>query len=580
MKKKFSKILSCALSAVVVVTSFTSLVGCKDGTIFGGGGDQDNPAVDTTKSQLYVGVFDGGLGREWAEDARTAFEAQYADVSFESGKTGVQIMYDYSKTDYLETLIDNMPTNRQEVYIIDGLDYDKFVSRGHLLEISDVVTDGGENSLENRMNSSLSTFFKTGGKYYAVPWYNSFVHMIYDVDLFDSEHLWFAPDGSFVEVDNASTTPGARRAGKSGGEDGWDAGLPETYTEFFILLEEMLARGITPFTWSGAQIGAYLQYLETSFWADYQGAEEFAQNYTLNGEVTIRTIEDTNFNESAVGTFSVPAEMYSTASMTLSNAQEVAAKQAGKYYALKLAHDIMYQKKYVNQARVNSPAESHLLAQATYLQSTRSSKKIAMLVEGSWWYNEAKSIMDAMETYGSQYSAMNRRFGVMPIPKADDGTSAEGRTYASPGNPSAMFISKYINQSKIELAKEFLKFVNTEESMCNFTLKSGALRPYEYSLEANELAQLPYYTTNLIEASKDINFEYLVPRVDNLRVHNEYLSTANWRFGSRFNVGYGANESEFSFLFSAYFSYPDLSALTWFKGLNTYRLSRPYDFTV
>lgn len=576
---KIKKALSCALSALVLTTSFASFAACGGEAIFGGE-DKDNPKVDSTKSQLYVGVFDGGLGREWTEEARTLFEAQYAEQSFEPGKKGVQIMYDYSKTDYLDTLVENMPHNRQEVYLLGQLKYYDFIDRGHLLDITDVVTEGGEDSLESKMNKSLRDYFRIGeGTYYALPLFEAPVHIVYDVDLFDKEHLWFGPDGGFVEVDNASTTPGARRPGMSGGEDGWDAGLPETYSEFFLLLEEMVARGITPFTWSGAQVGTYLQHLTNSFWADYQGAEEFAQNFTMDGSVPVRTITSTDFTEPEVGKFSLPTEVLSTATMTKENAQEVAAMEAGKYFALKLSHDILYGKKYVNQARVNSPAESHLLAQATYLQSTRSSKKIAMLVEGNWWYNEAKTVMDAMKVYGPQYSDMARRFGIMPIPKADDGSSAEGRTLTSSGDSTAVFVSKYIAETKINLAKDFIRFLNTEESMRRFTVATNIMRPYDYTLTEEDVAKLPYYAKNWLEAREDITIEYMSARTTSLRIHNDYLTSIDWTFNSRFNIGYGMNTMDIGVPFSTYFNYPDCTAKQWFQGLDTYRKVKPYDFT-
>ena len=572
---KLKKTLSLFLAGTLMASSLTGLIGCGPTT------DPNTEEVDETKTQLYVGYFDGGTGREWLEENKTLFEAQYAKTSFEDGKTGVQIMIDYGKTQYLDGLINDMSTNRQEIYAIGGIKYYDFINRGHLLDITDVVTEGGDNSLENKMNTSLKDYFETEDeKYYAMPLYETFVHMIYDLDMFDKEHLWFAPDGGFVEVDNASMTPGARRAGLSGGVDGWDAGLPETYSEFFLLLEEMVARGITPFTWSGAQVGTYLQYLSTSAWADYQGAEEFAQNFTMDGSVPVRTITSTDFTEAAVGKFSVPSTLISTAMMNKTNAQEIAAKQAGKYYSLKFAHDIMYGKKYVNQARVASPAESHLNAQATYLQSTRTSKKIAMFVEGTWWYHEAKAVFESMgNAYGSQYSSMGRRLGFMPIPKADDGSSAAGRTITAAGDPPVLFVSNYIDEAKIELAKTFLRFINTEEAMRRFTIATKVTRPYDYTLTDEDLAQLPYYSKNLMEVKEDVAIEYMIPRTNDLLPHTKYLGSTAWRFDSRFNVGYGANQMDFSQPFYEYFNYPELTALTWFAGLSTYANIRPYDFT-
>lgn len=562
---KLKKILCFALSMMVTATCF---VGC-------GGGIFDNPddvQVDVSKTQLYVGVFDGGLGRSFFEETAAAFEESCSEVSFETGKKGVQIILDWGKEEYGSSLIDTISTNRQEVYAFANAgSYYDYINRGHLLDISDVVTEGGENSIENKMNASLRNFYRVGdSKYYSIPVMEGYIHMIYDVDLFDKEHFWFAPDGDFVKVDNASTTPGARRAGLSGGVDGWDAGLPETYSEFFILLEEMVARGIIPFTWSGAQIGTYTTRLAVSMWADYQGADEFAQTFTLDGTVPVKVISDTDFTESAVGTYSVPSGKYSTSTITRNNAQEISAKEAGKYYALKLVHDIMYSKKYVNQKRVNSPAESHLGAQATYLQSIRTSQKIAMIIEGPWWQNEAEAVFSAMEMYGSQYSSMNRRFGIMPIPKADDGTSADGRVFTIEAANPTMFISNYIAKNKIDLAKNYLRFLNTEESMCKFTLLTKTRRPFNYSLTNEELATLPYYVRNLVEASKDITIEYLVPRTNDLRVHAQFFDSADYAF----NSNHGGSP------FAGFFNYPDYDALSWFKGLDEYRKIFPYNFNI
>lgn len=48
-------------------------------------GGQGN-GIDETKTQLYVGVYDGGLGTDSVYSMAKRFEAKYADYSFEEGK--------------------------------------------------------------------------------------------------------------------------------------------------------------------------------------------------------------------------------------------------------------------------------------------------------------------------------------------------------------------------------------------------------------------------------------------------------------------------------------------------------------
>ena len=81
MKTFFKKGLITVLAAAMAIASMTTLVGC------GPRGEQ----IDATKTQLHVSNYDGGFGTEWLYAAKDRFTELVKDVSFESGKTGVQI---------------------------------------------------------------------------------------------------------------------------------------------------------------------------------------------------------------------------------------------------------------------------------------------------------------------------------------------------------------------------------------------------------------------------------------------------------------------------------------------------------
>ena len=48
--------------------------------------------INENQTQLFVTAFEGGYGVDWLKAIKTRFEAQYANVSFEEGKTGVQVI--------------------------------------------------------------------------------------------------------------------------------------------------------------------------------------------------------------------------------------------------------------------------------------------------------------------------------------------------------------------------------------------------------------------------------------------------------------------------------------------------------
>ena len=95
-------------------------------SFFSACGPQDT--IDETKTQLYVGIFEGGVGTAWLDDLVLGFEEKYKDVSFEQGKTGVEIKISESKTDYSNTqLLANMPYRKEEVFIVNDCNYRSFV---------------------------------------------------------------------------------------------------------------------------------------------------------------------------------------------------------------------------------------------------------------------------------------------------------------------------------------------------------------------------------------------------------------------------------------------------------------------
>ena len=105
--KKFSKFLALALAGVTML-SF--------GACGGGGGT----TADENKTALYIRYYNAGFGNRWLTAAEERFEKMYENVSFEQGKTGVDIIIDPSdsKSDFMN----DMKTQRDYVYFAEKFD--------------------------------------------------------------------------------------------------------------------------------------------------------------------------------------------------------------------------------------------------------------------------------------------------------------------------------------------------------------------------------------------------------------------------------------------------------------------------
>ena len=120
--KKFLALLSCG--AVIAGASVYTGCGVK------------KTSVDTSKTQLWVKYYNGGIGKVWIEEAIKRFTDDYAEVSFQDGKKGVQVIADYAKETYSSEKIKNDVNN---VYIGVNYNYQDIAATGAAMNITDVV---------------------------------------------------------------------------------------------------------------------------------------------------------------------------------------------------------------------------------------------------------------------------------------------------------------------------------------------------------------------------------------------------------------------------------------------------------
>lgn len=467
------------IAFLLAIISVFSLVGCADPGD-GSGGGRPSEEFDPNKTQLYVLNYDGGYGTDWLYAVKARFEEDYATETFQPGKQGVQIMIDADKDGYYGTgLRDKMPVTTNEVFFSESITFNDYVSLGYMMNIDDVVTstNSDNKTIESKMSAEQKDSLKIGGSYYCIPHYASFAGINYDIDLFNSKKLFYAKDGVPSEPNFTGTVRYTNLKGqKSKGPDGeygtYDDGLPATYDEFFALCGYMKnAMSITPFIWTGQYRTSYVSWILAALASDYEGKEQMMLNFNFNGTAkNLATVTSTGIQLDAQDKV-----------INNSNGYEL-YRSAGRYYALDFLEKILDNNYYHSSGFTDSSA---ITAQDTFLRSSYKNQPIAMILEGIWWENEAEGTFETMANrYGEKWAMKNRNFGIMPFPKATADKIGEKPTLID-NNYSYAFIRKDISTEKVDLAKLFLKYCYTDESLAEFTTIVGLPKALNYEMDEN-----------------------------------------------------------------------------------------------
>ena len=476
------KSISILLAGVVLSGAAVGFAGCD---MLGGSGVD----IDETKTQLYVGNYEGGAGSAWLDDVIIRFEEEYADYQL-NGKTGVQIINDTSKDNSGKSLGSSLNASPNEVFFTQQVLYHDYVAQGLVRDITSLVKkqnpNDGNKSIESKFEDADKTNLAVNGKYYMIPHYELYNGLTYDAYMFESEKLYFADDmdtdGTRKFIINANTK-------KSCGPDGiyntYDDGLPSSYQEFYKMADKAKKAGYA-IMWSGEQVH-YTQMLPSALYANYLGADALNINYNFNSkgkevEVVTGFTGDTPNIEKVV----ISEE---------NNNQHLMYQAAGLYYGLEAAGKLFSDSSYY-MPKSAGPTYTYTDAQEGFLEAgvAPKTKYVAMFIEGSYWYNEAKDsgALARVEKYPTFATKKLPRF--MALPQQYEGTVKEGEG-SSPvlvdSYSSFAFIKSTIAPEKVELAEAFLAFCYTDQELVNFTRNTdGVVRglKYDFSSVVGELS--------------------------------------------------------------------------------------------
>ncbi len=524
--KNWKKITAIVMATFSLATAFGA---CGGGNPFVNS-DETQREVDETKTQLHVGCYAGGYGREWLDAAIARFEKQYEGTPFEKEKTGVQVHVDYQKS-YANQSQATMDSMKQSVIFTEQIFFNDYIINGKFLDISEMVTgslsdvSGGKEmgSIQDKLTEEQQKAYKAyDGKYYCLPHYESFGGLSIDVDMFKEYNLYVANQAIgnvYDEYGCIEDEFGNKSYGPDGKPNTYDDGLPATYEEFFKVCDKMVSCGIDPFIWPGG-FPEYVNLLPIALYADGAGAEGFSTTYDFDSNGKEVQIYDKDMQKKNVV-------------ITNENAY-LMKQQAAKYDAIDFVNQIAKKAEYVSQY-CESGACTHEDAQAYFVEGK---EKIGFIVEGNYWYNEAKPVFEEMvsDKGDDKYSADNRNFQWIPLPRATKADPNDYKITTVDRNYSCAFINANVKSDPVkeELAKLFLKFCYTKESLIEYTVTSGTTKGVDYQLteteEADMIAKLNTYEKSFWEFRSNANVLYPISDskilINNQRSFN--LIDADW----------------------------------------------------
>lgn len=553
MNKKVVKLTSALMVFPMAATMF---IACDRG------GNESGSTHTPVEGAVNIDVltFEGGVGTDWLDNAIERFEALYENKEWASGLKGINVIPKADNKSGADVL-SQIRNDKYEVYFTEEVYYNDFVSANVLADITDVVTGdlsayGEDKSIEDKMNDNLKNYLMVNEKYYAVPFWEGYSVLAYDVDLFEAKGFYYKNDGTFVAPNSFTngkyTGAGTLSNGPDGKSGTADDGLPATYSEFFALCDYMYKNcSVTPMIWPGAHQD-YMNEFANQLWADYEGYERMLMNYTFTG--TDDSLVDT-VSDSGEITYKEPTDISSD--YTLLN------RQAGKYYALSFIEGIMDNLSSYAPQNIMSGSMSHIDCADYFLKGKYYSQldTIAMMVNGCWWQNEAKDTFQELElSVGEQASMENRRIGILPLPKAT--TNNPGGMTVQVQKSAFAFVNGNITDSEVlEAAKMFLQFCCTNASLVDFQRISGLSWALDYTMTAEELAECTHY------AQATYNIHQTASRVYPYSKHEKYISKTSIIMSNKTPWTTSFDSKTYNMPTTAFYNNSGLTAKKYFEGL-------------
>ena len=490
----------CVVMATLIAIATFSVAGCSK-----------KESRDLTKTQLDISYFAGGFGEDWIYKAKEEFELAYKDAHFEDGKTGVEIWIESNKT-MVGDIQANLKagTNLKTLYLTAGGNIQSLIAGDLVEDVTDIYSakpDGEEGRTIAEKTLGLKNILSAYGngvdKYYAIPYTQAIIGFVFDYDLFvEKEWLAFADEtdidaledqGFEVEEATVNGTDGLKlvsyngdkdfinyeegeivlKAGKDGVFGTYDDGQPQDIDEWDAMVGYICAdSGSKPFIYAFGQPN-YMDGVAEGLFAQYDGISNYEITYDYDG----------TYVKPSDGT-EVP--------ITIQNGYET-FRFEGRKVALEFMEEYLDNDLYVHPSS-EKISRTAIDIQKEYVlgyKNVSGNPLSGMIIEGIWWENEARGLMNSLDKENRGYGDRDYRYMLYPKLEGQKGVDGNGKgsVFASHEDGS-MFISKQAKESEKDAAKEFIKFISSDDWLARFTAMTGGVRPYNYSLSDEQFKGL------------------------------------------------------------------------------------------
>lgn len=520
----------------------------------------DGDDIDPNKTQIYVAIGDNGVGTEFLYDLKAAYEAYNTEVEIVPVQKDAELnngtVYMKNATEDIVMMGGSNDFSQIDDYLMDLTDLVKIKAYD---EDGEYVGKGnGVKTLEDKMKAYENNYkmFNVGTpdqpKFKSLPWFSSIYGLWYDIDLFNDENL-FNLQG-YKGIDGIAGTEDDFY-GPDGLPDTYDDGLPATWEDMKLLLGEMKTKNFKPFTFSGMHGWMRSFWLDTVF-LNYEGLNDYALNYSFNGT-------DSDFGE-----------------INSTNGYQL-KQQEGRKAMLLVAEEIAKKSLYSNDSLKST--QTHLMAQADFLDSVTTDAPSAFLIDGNWWEYEARDTFDRMAKINKKFARGTRRFGYFPIPRfiGTEGLKDQINTKQYIRDISSYLLLVNKNTKVKDEVEDFLLFSRSETSLRNFTKTTNLFCAYDYDM-SNDLGSLSPLARSVYDLlrSDDVEMVYsgstdILCVSDGLTAREAQLSLRGrnntffegWEINTAVTIN--GREENFSdpIRDMAYDTTGELNAESWFAGL-------------
>ncbi len=524
------------LALILALAMMLGLTAC-------GGGGRGESTYGSGDVELGFTLTDHGYGTTWLRNAVIRFCEEYADYDFGNGNIGVTCKINTNGEG-----VESMPTSGTDIYFIFDNStgaVQSVTQTSNTLDLNDVITaklyEDGTKSIEDKLYPEDKDRYKgADGHYRALPTHETYDGLSYDRTLFETNgYLIAKPDADGTNVHSFSAIrdilpyvnfvdveePGWEEnlsVGPDGVEGTSDDGLPSSLMEFFTLCDYMENDGIVPLVTAGGNLTWYLDLAIEGMMESLLGAEKLEGFYDLNANIDVVTNFLVNGTEHTgenpfYGLNYIQGPNYANVTLT----EEVGyytTWSAAKYWAFAWA-EVMKREGWIGDgAHPEVSPDDHLATQEAFINGGYNgfqgpADEVAMLSEGTYWYNEANERGTL-----SNFKALNPEAGEqdlrpMPLPTnifttvtGEERTETHaGLTESTKGRRSAMSINGTVfmcanarvaeEDELLSATLKFFEFFHSDEELQRATSTAGFKKMFQYEMDNAETAQgwAPYY---------------------------------------------------------------------------------------